>query len=59
MKKSFSIFSTLVLLFITAITNPLLGQSAESMQKPLLGQPGIMITLVLIAIPIILGALLA
>src|SRR5688572_4443388 len=59
MKKSFSIFSTLVLLIITAITNPLLGQSAESMQKPLLGQPGIMITLVLIAIPIILGALLA
>lgn len=59
MKNSLSVISTLTVLLFTAIASPLSAQTAESMQKPLLSQPGIIITLVLIAIPIILGALFA
>lgn len=59
MKKTLSIIFTLLVLLLAATINPLAGQSAESMQKPLLGQPGIMITLVLIMIPVLLGALFA
>ena len=59
MKKVFFFISTLTLVLLTAITTPVMGQAVESMKKPLLGQPGIMITLLLIALPIVLGALFA
>lgn len=59
MKKYLSITYTFALLLLTALTNPLAAQTAESMQKPLLSQPGIIITIVLIAIPVVLGAIFA
>ena len=59
MKYTLSILSALTLLLLSSIVNPVLGQSTEAMQKPLLGQPGIIITIILIMIPVVLGALFA
>lgn len=59
MKYTLSILSALTLLLLSSIVNPVLGQSTEAIQKPLLGQPGIIITIILIMIPVVLGALFA
>ena len=59
MKKSLSILSSFFILLVFAAINPVAAQTVESMQKPLLGQPGIIITITLIMIPVVLGAIFA
>ncbi len=59
MKKSLSILCSLTFLLLLFIVSPVAAQTAESMQKPLLGQPGIIITITLIMIPVVLGAIFA
>ncbi len=59
MKKSLSILCSLTFLLLLTIVSPVAAQTVESMQKPLLGQPGIIITITLIMIPVVLGAIFA
>ena len=61
MKKSLipKVVSSIFFFFTTGFFHFVSAQSAESMNKPLLGQPGIIITITLIMIPVLLGALFA
>ncbi len=53
------IISSLVILLMSTLASPLMAQSVESMKRPLLEQPGILITIVLVMIPVLLGAVFA
>ena len=51
--------TTALLLFFSLAASPVFAQTKAEMDKPLLGQPGILITIVLVMIPVLLGAAFA
>ncbi|MDQ3016642.1 MAG: cbb3-type cytochrome c oxidase subunit I [Bacteroidota bacterium] len=59
LKKGWKFFSAFIAIFLTAGVVPLMAQATEKIQKPLLNQPGILITIVLVMIPVLLGAVFA